>query len=306
MENKILMSVDMDEWYQCRWATGSEYAIWPDTQTFFREYYGTDEPIGEIIPLTEKILHLFDENSITATFFFTGEIANYYPDLVKEIVNSGHEIASHNYVHKDYNEKNPEEFYKNLRESKKVLQKLSGQEVIGYRAPNSTVSGYMIQDLIESGFRYDSSVTPTRPIMGKFGRFQNAPKNPYELSDRDFSRPGNSGLWEFPWPVTPHLKLPSGSGITTRIAGYHYTIASLDRALKTGDSVYYFHPYEIGPKPNVNNLDLKTKLFLRDLGNSYFETLVRLIKLYSGRISNGHNLLKKNLENGKSLQRLLQ
>lgn len=306
MVNKILMSVDMDEWYQCRWATGSEYAIWPDTQTFFREYYGTDEPIGEIIPLTEKILHLFDENSITATFFFTGEIANYYPDLVKEIANCGHEIASHNYVHKDYNGENPEEFYRNLRESKKILQKLSGQEIIGYRAPNSTVSGYMIQDLIKLGFKYDSSVTPTRPIMGKFGKFQNAPKNPYELSKTDFSKPGDSGLWEFPWPATPYFKLPSGSGITTRIAGYHYTIAALDHALKTGDSVYYFHPYEIGPKPTVSNLDLKTKLFLRNLGDPYFETLVRLIKRYSGRISHGHDLLKEILEREKSLQGLLQ
>ena len=282
MVNKILMSVDMDEWYQCRWATGSEYAIWPDTQTFFREYYGTDEPIGEIIPLTEKILHLFDENSITATFFFTGEIADYYPDLVKEIANCGHEIASHNYVHKDYNGENPEEFYRNLRESKKILEKLSRQEIIGYRAPNSTVNGYMIQDLIKLGFKYDSSVTPTRPIMGKFGKFQNAPKNPYELSKTDFSKPGDSGPGNF-HTATPYFKLLH---LDNRVLLSLY-YCSVDHALKTAIQ-YIFHPYEIGPKPTVSNLDLKTKLFLRT--RSVFQTLVRLIKRYSGRISHGHDL----------------
>lgn len=282
-----MMSVDMDEWYQCRWATGSDYALWPDTQTFFKEYYGTDGPIGEIIPLTEKILRVFDENSIVATFFFTGEIANYYPDLVKEIARCGHEIASHNYVHKDYNEKNPDEFYKNLRESKRLLQKLSGQEVIGYRAPNSTISGYMIQDLIRSGFKYDSSVTPTRPIMGKFGKFRNAPKNPYELSRTDFSMPGNSGLWEFPWPTFPIGSLPSGSGITTRVFGYHYTVKALDHALKTGDTVYYFHPYEIGPCPEIDRPDMKTRLFWRNNGDKFLIMLKKIIRRYTGRFTWG-------------------
>lgn len=293
MANKIMMSVDMDEWYQCRWATGSEYAIWPDHETCFREYYDSDEPQGEIIPLTKKILNLFDEHSITATFFFTGEIANYYPDLVKKVAKEGHEIASHNYEHKDYNDNNPDEFYQNLKKSKEILEELSGQEVVGYRAPNSTVSDYMIEDLIELGFEYDSSVTPTRPLMGKFGEFQDAPKNPYELSRKDFTKEGNSGLWEFPWPIFPIGNLPSGSGIMTRIAGYHYTIKSLDDALKTGDTVYYFHPYEIGPRPNIDDLRLKTRVFLRNLGENFLEILKKIIERYEGQFTYGKELLAK-------------
>lgn len=296
METKILMSVDMDEWYQCRWATGSNQAIWPDTQTLFREYYGTDEPIGEIIPLTEKILHLFDENSIKATFFFTGEIASYYPDLVKEVAQEGHEIGSHNYVHKDYNEYNKNEFFNNLKKSKSLLQKLSGQEIIGYRAPNSTLSEYMIHDLKNLGFKYDSSVTPTRPFMGKFGQFIDAPINPYELSKSNFSLPGNAGVWEFPWPVFPKLKLPSGSGIMTRLAGYQYTVISLDYALKSGDSVYYFHPYEIGPPPDIDQYNFKISIFLRKCGKDYYNTLSKIVDKYSGRFINGANMLQRHVD----------
>lgn len=298
MDNKILMSVDMDEWYQCRWATGSKYALWPDVQTFCNEYYKNSRPIGEIIPLTRKILELFSTNDIQATFFFTGEIANYYPELIKEVANSGHEIASHNYIHKDYNDDNCNEFFENLKKSKKILQELSGQEIIGYRAPNSTISNYMIKDLLKFGFRYDSSVTPTKPFMGKFGQFMNAPINPYELSETDFSMPGKSGLWEFPWPVFPLRRLPSGSGIMSRIAGYSYTIISLDFALRTGDSVYYFHPYEIGPYPKVGDLNLKTKIFLRNLGDNYFKILNKIIQRYKGRFTCGKQLLEKQISNG--------
>jgi peptidoglycan/xylan/chitin deacetylase (PgdA/CDA1 family) len=286
------MSVDMDEWYQCRWATGSEGALWPDTATCFREYYGSDSPGGEMLPLAEKILDLFAENDIRATFFFTGEVAGYYPELVRQIAAAGHEIGSHNLVHKDYNADNREEFRVNLAESKQVLEDVSGQTVIGYRAPNSTVESYMIGDLIECGFRYDSSVTPTRPLMGKFGKFQNAPHNPYQLSRDDLAVRGDSGLWEFPWPVFPWGRLPAGSGITSRIAGYRYTVSALDAALKTGDSVYYFHPYEIGSRPKIR-MNAKIRLFLRNLGPRYFKMLVRLIERYRGRFVTGRELLEK-------------
>jgi peptidoglycan/xylan/chitin deacetylase (PgdA/CDA1 family) len=288
--------VDMDEWYQCRWATGSDYARWPDTHTFFRDYYQSDHPAGEIIPLTEKILHLFNEHEITATFFFTGEIASYYPDLVKEIVHDGHEIASHNYLHRDYGEKNALEFYENAKKSKNVLEKLSGQEIIGYRAPNSTVANYMIHDLVELGFTYDSSITPTRPFMGKFGKHTSAPLNPYQVAQDDFARPGTSGLWEFPWPVFPVLNLPAGSGIMSRIAGYRYTVISLDHALRTGDSVYYFHPYEIGPRPRLDRLNVKTRIFLKDLGDSYLNMLGKLITRYKGQFATGATLFHQHTQ----------
>lgn len=287
------MSVDMDEWYQGRWATGSKFSKWPDTQTFFREYYKSGKPIGEIVHLTDKILKLFSENNIKATFFFTGETASYYPELCKKISSSGQEIASHNYIHKDYNENNKDGFFKDLKKSKELLEQISGQEILGYRAPNSVIKNYMIKNLLTLGFKYDSSVTPTRPLMGKFGKFTNAPINPYRLSENDFATPGESDLWEFPWSVFPLGKLPSSSGITTRIAGYYYTVISLEHALKTGDTVYYFHPYEIGDSPKIERLSFRTKLLLINLGENYFKTLQKLIKKYRGRFVSGKQLLEE-------------
>ena len=291
--NNIMMSVDMDEWYQCRWATGSKNAYWPDTAAFFRDYYKDKKPAGEIIPLADIILELFAEFNICATFFFTGEIAAYYPQLVKTIAANGHEIGCHNYVHKDYNENNPKEFCANLHKAKVLLEDMTSSKVIGYRAPNSTVSPYMIEALLDEGFLYDSSVTPTRSILGKFGNFKSAPKNPYILDIRDFARAGNSGLWEFPWPVFPILSLPSGSGIMSRIAGFRYTVISLEHALKGGDTVYYFHPYEIGPRPSLPFKKLKTEVFLRSIGKPYTTMLRNLCTRYQGRFVSGKRLYEK-------------
>jgi len=292
-KHSIMMSVDMDEWYQCRWATGSPFAFWPDTAALFRDYYQSDRPGGEIIPLTELILQLFEEFNIQATFFFTGEVAGYYPGLVKTIAAEGHEIGCHNFVHKDYNEANPDEFRRNLRKAKALLEDLSSSPVIGYRAPNSTVSPYMIEILLKEGFLYDSSVTPTRSFMGKFGNFKSAPRNPYILDINDFSKEGNSGLWEFPWPAFPLFSLPSGSGIMSRIAGYRYTVISLEHALRQGDTVYYFHPYEIGQRPALPHKNLYTRVFLHRLGEPYKRMLRRLCIRYRGRFVSGKMLYHK-------------
>jgi peptidoglycan/xylan/chitin deacetylase (PgdA/CDA1 family) len=294
-KNRIFLSIDMDEWYQCRWATGSKTSLWPNTKCFFRDYYNSDRPIGEIIKHTEVILSLLSDHRIRATFFFTGEIASYYPELVERVSDEGHEIASHNFVHKDYNELNLIEFTTNLRESKKLLEKLSGQKIIGYRAPNSVVSPSHIRELIISGFKYDSSVTPTRPLFGQFGRFTKCPLNPYRLSDSSFY-PGDSELWEFPWPALPILRLPAGSGITTRMFGYTYAILAIEHALRTGNTAYYFHPYEIGPSPRLKTYgSFYAKFRMRNLDGRYLSMLKSILNRFEGYFISGNELLELEL-----------
>ena len=87
MKKYLFVSVDMDEWYFARWASGSEYSHWPDLNTLFKEVYNSSKPIGEIYQATEKILEFFDELGFISTLFFTGFIAKQYPDLVKRVSN---------------------------------------------------------------------------------------------------------------------------------------------------------------------------------------------------------------------------
>lgn len=292
--NKLFVSVDMDEWYLARWATGSKYALWKDLPTLFKEVYGQDKPIGEIYKPTDKILELFDELDFKSTFFFTGTIANFYPDLVKKISNLGHEIACHNMEHLDYEYETREKFKEDLKKSKNILEDLTGNEVIGYRSPNSSVPITIVEDLEEAGFKYDSSVTPTRRFMGKFGKFTDAPLRPYNPDYKDIGKEGNAELVELPWAVFPLFKLPAGSGIMHRIAGNIYNSIATKYSLKHGSISYYFHPYELNELNLNKKINLKTKIFNRNLGDKYFKSLSKFLRKRKDVLVNGRGLYNLN------------
>jgi peptidoglycan/xylan/chitin deacetylase (PgdA/CDA1 family) len=192
-------------------------------------------------------------------------VARFYPDLVKEIAARGHEVACHGFHHVDIDLLGPEGFRRELLEAKAVLEGLVGKPVVGYRAPNLLVRDYMVPILREAGFRYDASVCTSRGLLGKDFGHDHVAVNPYRFSER-FSRPEAGGdFLEIPHPTFPWLRLPAATGILTRVAGRRWSLTALRHALRTGDVQYYFHPYELGPKPSIP-LSLRERLFLRRLG----------------------------------------
>ena len=264
-ERRAVLSVDLDEWYHCRWATGSPHARWKDTAAFFREHYGADAPAGELRAPTRRILDLFDRLQVLATFFVLGEVATFYPDLVREIEARGHEVGCHGFHHVDIDLLGPDGFRRELSEARRVLSSLLARPPIGYRAPNLLLRDYMIPVLREEGFRYDASVCTARGLLGKDFGHEHRATSPYRFRDR-FSRPDPEGdMVEIPLPTFPVLRLPAATGILTRVAGRTWTLVALRRALRDGDAQYYFHPYEIGPRPALA-LSLRERLFLRRLG----------------------------------------
>lgn len=262
---RVVVSVDLDEWYHCRWATGAAHSRWPDTAAVFREHYGTDRPTGELIAPTRRILDLFERHRLRGSFFILGEVATHYPDLVREIASRGHEVGCHGFSHTDADLLGPEGFARELAEARRVLEGLLDRPLAGYRAPNLLLRDWMIPTLREQGFSYDVSVCTSRSLLGKdFGHRHHA-DNPYRFRDH-FSEPDPQGdLVEIPLPTFPVLRLPAATGILTRVAGVRWTTVALRHALRTGDAQYYFHPYEMGPRPRIA-LGLRERLFLRRLG----------------------------------------
>jgi len=262
---RVVISVDLDEWYHCRWATGARHSRWKDTASFFRAHYGSDRPAGELAAPTRRILELFARRGVRATFFILGEVATHYPQLVREIASAGHEVGSHGFHHVDIDLLGPDGFRDELRRSRDVLADLLGRLPVGYRAPNLLLRDFMIPILREQGFRYDASVCTARSLLGKDFGHEHVASNPYRFRDR-FSRPDPSGdLVEIPIPTVPVLRLPAATGILTRVAGVGWTMWGLNDALATGDAQYYFHPYEMGPKPRLA-FTWRERLFLRRLG----------------------------------------
>jgi hypothetical protein len=139
----------------------------------------------------------------------------------------------------------------------------------------------MIPTLRAQGFGYDVSVCTSRSLLGKDFGHEHVADNPYRFRER-FSRPDPQGdLVEIPLPTFPLLRLPAATGILTRVAGVRWTTIALRHALRTGDAQYYFHPYELGPRPAIV-LGLRERLFLRRLGAWMERALDRILTELGG------------------------
>ena len=112
---------------------------------------------------TDNILELFDWHEVKATFFMLGWVAERYPALVRRIVDSGHELASHGYSHVRVTQQSPQAFSEDVIKTKKLLEDLAGCEVQGYRAASYSIVNETLwaHDLLQdAGYRYSSSVYP--------------------------------------------------------------------------------------------------------------------------------------------------
>jgi polysaccharide deacetylase family protein (PEP-CTERM system associated) len=112
---------------------------------------------------TLRTLDLLDRNHTRATFFALGWVADQCPDIVKEIAQRGHEIASRGYYNRSIHQMSPEEFREDLARTKASLELASGKKVVGYRAAhswNQSTDRWALQILAEEGYAYDTSIIP--------------------------------------------------------------------------------------------------------------------------------------------------
>jgi Predicted xylanase/chitin deacetylase len=111
------------------------------------------------------LLELLAEHGAHGTFFILSWVAERQPGLVREIAEAGHEIASHGTDHRRVTTLTPDAFRQSLRDSKLILEDVSGHSVVGYRAPSFSITrdvDWALDVLVEAGYRYDSSLYPVR------------------------------------------------------------------------------------------------------------------------------------------------
>ena len=192
----------------------------------------------------DRLLQLLAAHGATGTFFTLGWVAERQPAMIRAIAAAGHEVASHGYDHRRVFELTPESFREQIRRTKAILESLSGQPCLGFRAPNySIVAGreWALDILVEEGYRYDSSLFPiTRPGYGYAG----GGRDPHWL-DRPAGR-----LFEVP-PTTLRragLNLPAAGGAYFRLLPPVLVRAALRDAERRGQpGTFYLHPWEIDP-----------------------------------------------------------
>ncbi len=191
-----------------------------------------------------RLLALLDEKKVHGTFFILGWITERSPQLIREIAAAGHEIACHGMSHKLIYKQSREEFRGETRRSKQMLEDLIGEPVLGYRAASFSIvksSLWALDELLDAGFRYDSSVFPVH--HDNYG-IPDASLEPYEIT-----APSGRKLVEFPMSVARWgaVRLPVSGGGYFRIFPYWLTRSSLRRIneLEQRPFVFYLHPWEI-------------------------------------------------------------
>jgi hypothetical protein len=283
--HSLVLSVDLDEWYHSRrWIDGEQVRAVPDTRALFQKLYGTDTPRGELIEPTTQLLDMLDRHKVKATFFVLGEIAGWFPDLVREIAHRGHEIGCHGLHHVDMTVLGREEFARQLDQAVETIERITARRPIGYRAPNLVYEPWATRVLESRGFLYDTTVCVSRPIGGKYRGWAHSPHHPYHASYEAIGTPGTAQLVELPLPSFPIVRISAGSGILTRVIGFHWTMTALKYWSRRGDTGFYFHPWELVRPGQAARGSWKQALFYRHAGPWMMQAVDRILHHFSGRI----------------------
>ena len=204
---------------------------------------------------TDRLLALFDERGIRATFFTLGWVAERSPALVRRIRDAGHEIASHGYSHQLVYNQSPEVFREETRKSKAILENITGEPVTGYRAASYYItakSRWALDVLVEEGFTWDSSIFPVH--HDRYG-MPGTPHEPYLLRT-----PNGGTLTEFPLSTCPigQYRMPIAGGGYFRLFPYSLSRWGLGWINRAGQPfIFYLHPWEI----DTGQPRLKVKAF---------------------------------------------
>lgn len=204
-----------------------------------------DEMPSRVVLGVRAILELLAEHDARGTFFILSWVAERQRALIREIAKHGHEIASHGTDHRRITELTPDQFRESIRASKRVLEDVARQPVLGYRAPSFSITRdreWAIDILIEEGYRYDSSLFPVK--RRGYG-FVGGQRDPHVL------RRAAGELHEIP-PATANWFgkiVPAGGGAYFRILPYSLVAGALRGAeLRGVPGTFYIHPWEVDPE----------------------------------------------------------
>lgn len=239
------LSIDVEEYFQVSafesTISRADWERWPS-----RVEYATG-----------RLLDLFGEQRVRATFFTLGWVAERHPALIRRMVDEGHEVGCHGYQHIRATTQTREEFRADITRSKALLEDASGHEVRGYRAASFSIDRsnlWAFDEMAAAGFAYSSSVYPVRHDL--YG-IPNAPRVPF--------RPVRElPLVEIPVSTArvAGQNLPAGGGGYFRLLPYFLSRMLVRRVNHDAGRAanMYFHPWEFDPdQPRPSGLPAKSR-----------------------------------------------
>lgn len=145
------LSVDVEDWFQVgAFETTIARSAWDGLER-------------RVEANTDRVLDLFAEADVQATFFTLGWVAERHPALIRRIAEAGHEVASHGWDHARVFTLTPDQFREDLARARAALEDAGGVAVNGYRAPSFSIdrrTPWAHAVLAEAGYAYSSSIAP--------------------------------------------------------------------------------------------------------------------------------------------------
>jgi peptidoglycan/xylan/chitin deacetylase (PgdA/CDA1 family) len=249
-DNSLSITVDIEDWYHIPSVCGSPFSVYKDTNEFFKKW---NKRYDYLSGPTKKVLDLFDNFNVTATFFIVADVIEHYPGLLESIIERGHDIGCHGLHHSckiHPKTKEPlmsrEVFEEMTLKAKGIIEKVYGKKIIGYRAPNAFIGGWMLDLLENIGFKYDASVS-VNSLYNKTDSFlKGVSSYPYQPTKGGLDIGRDRDFIEVPFSYYDiGIKIPSSGGPILRFFGAHIILKGLMQSLKRGHTVFYFHSLDI-------------------------------------------------------------
>lgn len=230
-------------------------AIWLST---FRQTSPTPISRGEFGARVgmPRVLDVLKRNGVKATFFVPAHTAKTYPQIVNQVIQDGHEVACHGYLHESPVGLELEEERELLARSIDTLEAVTGVRPIGYRSPAWDLSDNTIDLLEGHGLIYDSSLMADdfKPFFARKG----------DVLTEDKFTPGiESNVVEFPvawelddYPYFQYMVKPINPGLRLASDVFKAWSAEFDYAQRVnGVFTLTCHPEIIGRGPRIMMLD---------------------------------------------------
>jgi polysaccharide deacetylase family protein (PEP-CTERM system associated) len=232
----ILITVDVEDWFQVE-----NLKFWIRFETWNQRDLRVEKNVHHILDLFDSIHR---RTRVNATFFILGWIAHRLPGLVREINSRGHEVGSHGINHQLSNTFNDFLLKEELTNSKKLLEDITGTQILGFRAPSFAIDNKVLEAVERAGYIYDSSFN-SFSLHGRYGKIDlNGCKTSgiaYRLSDNFYELP-ISNLEISGYPV------PWGGGAYFRFIPPVIFRQGVRRILRKHHLyLFYMHPWEIDP-----------------------------------------------------------
>lgn len=232
--------------------------------------FDMETDIGSWTPFYEGLVHgtpvmleVLRGHEATSTCYFTGDAARRHPEVVRSVLEAGHEVGAHSLFHETVGEPIfdipgvtpllPEEVEHRLELNTRWVEEASGVRPVSFRAPRLFGSTAVVNALEALGYETDA----TYPMY-----FFRERLRPYHPSRDDWTREGDSTIVELPnfanlskvsadphgrdldqWPL---FRTESAAALLEHIDGFCGYCR--ERGVRPF-LCFYFHPWEFHPMP---------------------------------------------------------